>query len=174
MRELYSCIKSKFDGFEIATVQFRRELRRTFKPIDIIYEPVKKKTDIINCFISSDISKSYRSTCSNSKNEIPHVAFAWQCYYCSKFYARRDKLKKHIEVCSGTPGIVYNFHTKNLVTFEDNLKNKGNLPMTFYFDLETTAPTDNCYDPEQKEMFVVSYLIIVAFHPDLKFKKNYL
>ena len=43
--------------------------------------------------------------------------------------------------------------------------------MTFYFDLETTAPTDNCYDPEQKEMIVVSYVIIVAFHPDLKMKK---
>ena len=43
--------------------------------------------------------------------------------------------------------------------------------MTFYFDLETTAPTDNCYDPEQKEMFVVSYVIIVSFHPDLKMKK---
>ena len=43
--------------------------------------------------------------------------------------------------------------------------------MTFYLDLETTAPMDNCYDPEQKEMLVVSYVIIVAFHPDLKMKK---
>ena len=43
--------------------------------------------------------------------------------------------------------------------------------MTFYFDLETTAPTDNCYDPEQKEMVVVSYIIIVAFHPALNMKK---
>ena len=58
-----------------------------------------------------------------------------------------------------------------MIAFEDNLKNKGDLPMTFYFDLETTAPTDNCYDPEQKETFVVSYVIIVAFHPNLNLKK---
>ena len=171
LRELCSCIKPKFDGFDVVTVQFRRELRKNFKPIDIIYKPVQKKTDPIYCFTSSDISKSYRSICANSKTEIPRTGFAWQCYYCSKFYARKDRFKKHIEACSGIPGIVYNFHTKSLITFEDNLKNKGDLPMTFYFDLETTAPTDNCYNPEKKEMFVVSYVIVVAFHPDLKFKK---
>ena len=37
-----------------------------------------------------------------------------------------------------------------------------------YFDFETTAPTDNCLDPEQKKLFVVSYVMIVAFHPELK------
>ena len=86
-----------------------------------------------------------------------------------KIFCKTRQIKKHVETCSGIPGIVYNFHTKNLITFEDNSKNKGDLPMTFYFDLETTAPTDNCYDPEQKEMFVVSYVIIVAFHPILNF-----
>ena len=40
--------------------------------------------------------------------------------------------------------------------------------MVIYFDYETTVPTDNCLDPEQKEMFVVFFLMIVAFHPDLK------
>ena len=39
--------------------------------------------------------------------------------------------------------------------------------MTVYFDFETTAPTDTYYDPEQIQMFVVSYVIIVAFHPKL-------
>ena len=40
--------------------------------------------------------------------------------------------------------------------------------MVIYFDYETTVPTDNCLDPEQKEMFVVFFLMIVVFHPDLK------
>ena len=40
--------------------------------------------------------------------------------------------------------------------------------MLIYFDYETTAPTDNCLDLEQKQMFVVSNVMIVAFHPDLK------
>ena len=43
--------------------------------------------------------------------------------------------------------------------------------MVIYFDYETTAPTDNCLDPEQIEMFVVSYVMIVAFHPDLKLNR---
>ena len=43
--------------------------------------------------------------------------------------------------------------------------------MALYFDFETTAPTDNCFDPEQKEMFVMSYVLIVAFHPHLNLRK---
>ena len=29
----------------------------------------------------------------------------------------------------------------NLITFEDNFKSKGDMPMAMYFDFETTAPT---------------------------------
>ena len=43
--------------------------------------------------------------------------------------------------------------------------------MTIYFDFETTAPTDNCLDPEQNKMLVMSYVLIVAFHPHLKLRK---
>ena len=57
---------------------------------------------------------------------------------------------------------------KNHLTFEDNLGYKGDLPKVAYTDFETTAPTDNCFDPEQKSMFIVSHVIIVAFHPKLK------
>ena len=42
------------------------------------------------------------------------------------------------------------------------------MPFCVYFDFQTTAPTDNCLDPEQKKMFVVSYVMIVAFHPALQ------
>ena len=55
-----------------------------------------------------------------------------------------------------------------MISFEDNFHAKGDLPFVIYFDFETAAPTDNCFDPEQKTMFVVSYVMIVAFHPDLK------
>ena len=43
--------------------------------------------------------------------------------------------------------------------------------MAIYFDFKTTAPTDNSFDPEQKKMFVTSYVLIVAFHPHLKLRK---
>ena len=79
--------------------------------------------------------------------------------------------KKDIENWSGFPGIIYNFNKKNLITFEDNFKWKGYVPMAIYFDFEPTAPTDNCFDPEQKKMFVMSYVLIVAFHPHLNLRK---
>ena len=40
--------------------------------------------------------------------------------------------------------------------------------MIIYFDFKTTAPIDNGFDPKQKRMFVMSYVLIVAFHPHLK------
>ena len=73
-----------------------------------------------------------------------------------------------MEHSCGAPHIVYSFNNQNLVTFEDNLGYKGDLPAVAYINFETTAPTDSCFDPEQKRMFVVSYVIILAFHPKLK------
>ena len=72
----------------------------------------------------------------------------FECYYCRKFFARADKQNLHVENCSGIPRVVYNFDNQYLVTFEDNLKFKGNLPMAIYFDFEKTAPGDNCFDSE--------------------------
>ena len=46
-----------------------------------------------------------------------------------------------------------------MVTFEENFKSKGDLPFALYFDFETTALTDNYFDPEQAKMFVVSYML---------------
>ena len=37
--------------------------------------------------------------------------------------------------------------------------------MAKYFEFETTAPNDNCFNLKQKKMFVISYILIVAFHP---------
>ena len=72
-----------------------------------------------------------------------------------------------MENCSGWPGVVYNFNNPNLISYQDNFCAKGDIPFAIYFDFETTATTDNCLDPEQKKMFVVSYVMIVPFHPDL-------
>ena len=61
---------------------------------------------------------------------------------------------------SGIPGVAYNFNNKSLISFEDNFIYKGDLSLVDYMDFETTAPTDNCFNPEQKKMFVVSYVIV--------------
>ena len=122
------------------------------------------------CYYSTDLSKAYRNSSGESGKKVSH-GFAFECYYCGKFFASADRQKRHIESCSGVFGVVYNFSNKNLVTFEDNFKSKGDLAFALYFDFETTAPTDNYFDPEQTKMFVVSYALIVCFHPKLNIQK---
>ena len=41
----------------------------------------------------------------------------------------------------------------------------------FDFDFETTAPTGNYFDPEQNKMFVMSFVLIVAFHSHENLRK---
>ena len=60
---------------------------------------------------------------------------------------------------------------QNILTFEENLKFKRDIPLTAYIDFEMTAPTDDCLDPESKKMNAVSCVIIFAFHPELDLKR---
>ena len=57
-----------------------------------------------------------------------------------------------MENCSGKPGVVYNFNNQCLISYQDNFRAKQGVPFVVYFDFETTAPTDNYLDPEQKKM----------------------
>ena len=76
--------------------------------------------------------------------------------------------EKHLQHSTGRPGFVYNFNTRSLLTFEENLKYKCDVPMTAYIDFKTTAPTAECLDPENRKTFAVSYVIIFAVHPELQ------
>ena len=58
-----------------------------------------------------------------------------------------------------------------MLTFEENLKFKRDVPLTIYIDFKTTAPTDDCLDPKTRKMNAVSYVIIFAFHPELEMKR---
>ena len=54
------------------------------------------------------------------------------------------------------------------MTFEENLKYKGNIPLVAYINFEATAPTDQqWFDPENRKMSTLFYSIIFALHPDL-------
>ena len=44
--------------------------------------------------------------------------------------------------------------------------------MAIHFDYETTAPIDNNFDPEQKKMSAVFYVLIVVSHPHLNIRKK--
>ena len=112
----------------------------------------------------------YRGTFNDSE-KIKHSTVR-EFYYCSDFYGRKDRYSRHIKNWTGQPGIIYDFNVQNLVTFEDNLKYKGDLLITKYIDFEATAPTDSCLNPEDKSMFVVSFAIIFAFHLGLELERE--
>ena len=110
IRELSSCIFEKFNGFNIVRLEFDRKLRQKMSLIDIIYKPVKKETENIECFFSTRVNMVYRSTF--NKNEKIREGTAFQCYFCSNYYRRKDKFDRHIKNCTGRPGYVYSFNTQ--------------------------------------------------------------
>ena len=171
IKEISACIKEKFNGFVVVRIDFDQKLRREFSPIDIIYKPVKNQNEIINCYFTDKIHLAYRTTYNDgTKNALKHTS-AFRCYFCTKFFCRKERFEKHLERCNGKPGFVYNFDTQNVFTFEENLKLKHDIPLTAYIDFETTAPTDKMLDPESCKMKAVSYVIIFAFHPQLELKR---
>ena len=159
IKELASCLSQKYNGFQVVKNAFSKLQRRDFEPIDIIYIPTKNIQILPVCYYTVDISNGRALT-------------LYECYYCNKFFRRKGKAEIHLKVCSGKPGIVYNFCSQTLTSFEDNFKSKGDVPFTIYFDFETTSPTDaDWLNPEDKKMFVVSYVIVVAFHPYFNYEK---
>ena len=166
--EVSACVTERFNGSTIVRIEFDNKIRRNFTPVDIRYRPVKKENEILNCFFTQKLHLAYRATYNETKKwETLKHSSAFQCYYCSKFYTQKAKLDFHMKNCTGKPGFIYNFKTRNLLTFEENLKFKRDVPLTAYIDFETTATTDDCLDPESNKMNVVSYVIILAFHPKL-------
>ena len=167
--EVSACVIERFNGFTIVRLEFDNEIRKEFTPVDIIYKPVKKENEILNCFFTDKLHLAYKATYNETiKWDKLKSSCAFQCYFCGKFWTRKTKLETHMKNCTGKPGFVYNFQTRNLLTFEENIKLKRDVPLTTYVDFETTAPTDCCLDPESNKMNAVSYVIILAFHPKLQ------
>ena len=167
--EVSACVIERFNGFTIVRLEFDNEIRKEFTPIDIIYKPVIKLQAILNCFFTKQLHLAYKAVYNEKTNwEKLRSSCAFQCYFCGKFWIRKQRLEIHMKNCTGKPGFVYNFQTRNLLTFEENLKFKRDVPLTTYIDFETTAPTDCSLDPESNKMNVISYVIILAFHPKLQ------
>ena len=167
--EVSACVIERFNGFSIVRLEFDNEIRKEFTPIDIIYKPVIKLDAILNCFFTKQLHLAYKAIYNETANmQKMKTSCAFQCYFCGKFWVRKQRLEIHMKNCVGKPGFVYNFETRNLLSFEENLKFKRDVPLTTYIDFETTAPTDCCLDPESNKMNVISYVIILAFHPKLQ------
>ena len=95
IRQLSGCIQEKFDEFNIICVEYNKKLRKKFKPINVIYKPVKKPERKVLCYNTKDISKAYRSSWSQGekdKEKIVH-GFAYECYYCGTFLLDQTNIK---------------------------------------------------------------------------------
>ena len=113
--------------------------------------------ELIHCYFTEKLNLGFWKKFTEGTDIKIKYCSAWQCYFCSNLYS-------NIENCKGQPGVLYNFNTQNLITFENDLKYKGDIPLVTYIDFETTAPTDESLDPDNKKMYAVSYVIIFAFH----------
>ena len=62
MRDLSSCVIEKFNGFNIIRVEISKSIRQTFRPIDTIYNPVRKPDEIINSYSSERLNVAFRAS----------------------------------------------------------------------------------------------------------------
>ena len=115
--------------------------------------------------MTDNLKNAYRALCYKSQ-QIVTANTLCECFYCNDFFTFKPKLERHVRVCGKKPGVLHDFNLKNVVTFEDNLKYKGDVPFCVYADFETTAPTDDYLNPENKSMHAVSYSLIFAWHPE--------
>ena len=174
LKQLASCLIQKYSGFQVVKIAFNKKQRQNFEPIDIIYIPTKNAQILPECYYTTNIANAYTALYSRGLKEV-RAFLVYECYYCHKLFLHKKKCETHIKICSGKPGIVYNFCTQTLTSFEDNYASKVDLPFAIYFEFETTSPTDAKWlNPEDKQMFVVSYVMIVAFHPHFKDLKRIL
>lgn len=168
IKQLSSCLIEKFNGFTIVPLEYDKKVRQKLEPVDIIYRPTKNIEIEPLCYLSTNIELAYSAFYTKNTKNIRSFKVD-SCHYCNHFFVHnKRKFDRYMKHCTGKPGVVYDFNNQMLISYEDNFKSKGDLPFSIYFDFETTAPTDNCLDPEQKEMFVVFYVMIATFHPRLQ------
>ena len=119
------------------------------------------------CFFAPDISIAYVGYIEKIKNKKIYMEsrIRRQCHYCNNHSVKSEKkMKEHLSCCSGKAGFTFSFDNGKVIDHQDHFSNLGNLLFAIYFDFETT--TGNVVFFEAK-MYVVSYSIVFAFHPDL-------
>ena len=63
-----------------------------------------------------------------------------QCYYCDKYFTwHKGGFYDRVKTCSDIAGIVYKFENQKVVSFQNNFKYMGDLPLTIYFDFQTIS-----------------------------------
>ena len=77
----------KFNGYEIIKRGFRNKEKEDFYPIDIVYEPVSNRGDLVICYFTDEIHLAFRSYISKKVKGVEKIVHntVRQCHYCEKF-----------------------------------------------------------------------------------------
>ena len=59
-RDFLAYVEEHFNGFELVRKLTKNERKQLFKPIDIVYRPVSKINQVINCYFSKSMRNGYR------------------------------------------------------------------------------------------------------------------
>ena len=122
----------------------------------------------IECFFAPKIYLAFHTNIEkirDGKKMFSHTG-ARQCHYYNKYFIKgAEKIEKHFSCCASKAGFTFSFDNGKIMYYQDHYKNLDDLPFTVYYDFETTTGSVVFFDAK---MFVVSYCMIVAFHPELK------
>ena len=80
-------------------------------------------------------------------------------------------MQDHINSCAGQAGFSFSFDNGKIVNYQDNFKKMSDLPFAIYYDFETMTDSVVFFDVK---MYVVSYCMVIAFHPDLNLPRLYI
>ena len=110
-------VEKRFNGFEIVRKVTEDQRKENFQPIEIVYKPVSKISQTINCYFSKSMRNAYHVVGDLKKGK--DVSSVDQCFACNKFFTQKKFLQRRLQVCSSMPRIICKFENQNIQTFFD-------------------------------------------------------
>ena len=107
-----------------------------------MYEPTFDLDKPVFCYFCPEMHMACRSYIEKFRNGSRYVinATVRQCYFCNNFFVKsEEKRNHHISVCAAKEGITYYFDNATIIDYKDNYKYMCDVPITVYFDFDTTA-----------------------------------
>ena len=116
VRQLSSCLMEKINGFTIISIEYQKKTKEKHLNRLISFINQQKQIEIEPiCYLS----KAFSSLYSDGKRGVKKAHKVRKCYYSNKYFITETTQKRHIQNCTGKPGIVYNFNNQCLISYQD-------------------------------------------------------
>ena len=166
--ELSSCVIQKLNGYDLLRTELSRNSNKNLLPLGIVYESTQDKNKPIYCYFAPKVHLAFQSIYDKFRGgtrKTCNSSSARQCPYCNNFFLKSEKrMQEHILSCAGQAGFNFSFDNGKIINYQDNFNKIGDLPFAIYYDFETTTGSAGFF---YAKMYVISYCIVVVFHPDL-------